>query len=147
MNDTELEINLQPYKLDVAQLGNIGLTRRTTHPSGGAAAIKDVGSWDRVQEVARGGSGAVFLESNMVTGVLRAVKQLTWGSESEQLREINIMLFVKEVSCNEAFTAYVLLTGAVRGAVCRISCLVRAWGFEVHFDGVRARWRSDGLCS
>lgn len=101
MSDSELERVLEPYKLEGTEIQKIGATRTTTHSSGGAAVTKDVGSWDCEREIGKGGNGVVFVEKNTVTGSLRAVKMLTRGKESEQLREINAMLVVKQVSCNE----------------------------------------------
>lgn len=101
MSDSELERVLEPYKLEGTKIQKIGANRITTHSSGGAATTNDVGSWDRERVVGEGGNGVVFVEKNTVTGSLRAVKMLTRGKESEQLREINAMLVVKQVSCNE----------------------------------------------
>lgn len=136
MSDTEIDIVFQLYKLEVTQLQRVGDHCKTTHPRSNGAVIDNAGTWNRQSVVGEGGSGTVFLEENTATGVLRAVKMLKSGSESDQHREIRAMLFVKAVGCNGLLTASILLTGPVQEAVCRVSCLVRVWGCQVHLDGV-----------
>lgn len=94
-------IDLGEYKLNVTVTvtpdneANINTTR---HDSGGKEVTKYIGTWTRQSLLGIGSFGAVYLEKNDSTGVLRAVKQLMKGTAAWHDRELGCMISVKNVN-------------------------------------------------
>lgn len=100
-----MERNSENYQVDVTQMNisrnTICVGGTTRHDSGGQAAAPYLGTWVRQRRLGRGAYGVVFLECNVRTGMVRAVKQLSGANVAWNDREIAQMLLVKEVNCSD----------------------------------------------
>lgn len=93
--------HLEKYRLQVTDLRAVRGredSTKTTHDSGGEMVTEHIGIWLRKRLLGRGASGLVFLERNVATERLRAVKKFRSGTREMQDREINNMIFAKDVS-------------------------------------------------
>lgn len=91
--------HLEKYRLQVADLRAVrGNSMKTTHDSGGENVTEHTGIWLRKHLLGQGAFGSVFLERNVATERLRAVKTFRSGTREMQDREINNMIFAKDVS-------------------------------------------------
>lgn len=74
----------------------------TTHHSGGKKATAYLGTWVRKRFLGRGARGTVYLEGNLRTAKLRAVKKLEGGNTETYDREIDQLVRVKKVNKPES---------------------------------------------
>lgn len=70
----------------------------TRHDSGGKKATAYLGTWVRKGFLGHGACGVVYLENNLTTKMLRAVKQLVGGKTEVYEREIDQLVRVKRVN-------------------------------------------------
>lgn len=95
------EFDLNEYKLKVTKftVAEPDSTIDTIeHDESSGLTAGYAGTWARKGKIGEGACGAVFLERNIATGTMRAVKQLTASGVTWQERELKCMVLVKDVN-------------------------------------------------